>query len=159
MSLGKQRVGNQFRSLHDYETFIYSLPQRVSDIVSSTLVVARRGARFATVVGEIIFDGGYRLVVKERLNFHSGPIVLQRYGYEVWCGTDKLYWYDSQPHPDDPHLASTHPHHKHVPPDIKHNRIPAPGLSFDRPNLPFLIEEIQQEFLSSLKLDAEVRGE
>jgi len=123
------------------------------------LVVARRGARFTTVVGEIIFDGGYRLVVKERLNFHSGPIVLQRYGYEVWCGADKLYWYDSQPHPDDTHLASTHPHHKHVPPDIKHNRIPAPELSFDGPNLPFLIEEIQQEFLSSVKFDAEARGE
>ncbi len=49
----------------------------------------------------------------------------------------------SQPHPNDPTLASTLPHHKHVPPDIKHHRIPAPGLSFTKPNLPFLIEEIQ----------------
>jgi hypothetical protein len=31
-----------------------------------------------------------------------------------------------------------------IPPDIKHNRIPAPGLSFTQPNLPFLIEEIVQ---------------
>ena len=38
---------------------------------------------------------------------------------------------------------STHPHHKHIPPDIKHNRIPAPGLSFDEPNLPFLIREVE----------------
>jgi hypothetical protein len=44
--------------------------------------------------------------------------------------------------PNDPTLASTHPHHKHIPPDIKHHRIPAPGLSFTQPNLPFLIEEI-----------------
>lgn len=54
-----------------------------------------------------------------------------------------MCWYDPQPHPNDPSLASTHPHHKHVPPDIKHNRIPAPGLSFDRPNLPYLIAEIE----------------
>jgi hypothetical protein len=36
------------------------------------------------------------------------------------------------------------PHHKHVPPDIKHNRIPAPNLSFERPNLPVLIAEINE---------------
>jgi hypothetical protein len=29
-----------------------------------------------------------------------------------------------------------------MPPDIKHNRIPAPGMSFEQPNLPDLIEEI-----------------
>ncbi len=39
------------------------------------------------------------------------------------------------------------PHHKHVPPDIKHHHIPAPGLSFTRPNLPFLIEEIERQVL------------
>jgi hypothetical protein len=33
--------------------------------------------------------------------------------------------------------------YKHIPPDIKHNRIPALGLSFTPPNLPFLIEEIE----------------
>ncbi len=32
--------------------------------------------------------------------------------------------------------------YKHVPPNIKRNRIPAPGLSFAAPNLPFLIEEL-----------------
>lgn len=54
-----------------------------------------------------------------------------------------LYWYDSQPHPDDPTLAATDPHHKHVPPDMKHHRIPAPGLSFSPANLSFLIHEIE----------------
>ncbi len=49
----------------------------------------------------------------------------------------------AQPHPNDPGLQRTHPHHKHVPPDIKHNRIPAPDVSFDRPNLQPLIEEIE----------------
>ena len=56
--------------------------------------------------------------------------------------------YDSQPHPDDFVLARTYPHHRHVPPNIKRNRIPAPGLSFTRPNLTFLIEEIEREILS-----------
>jgi hypothetical protein len=32
-------------------------------------------------------------------------------------------------------------------PDIKHHRVPAPELSFTRPNLPFLIEEIEREVL------------
>jgi len=63
-------------------------------------------------------------------------------------GGDILYWYDPQPHPEDLILAETHPHHKHVEPDIKRNRIPAPGLSFTRPNLPFIIEEIERELLA-----------
>ena len=43
-----------------------------------------------------------------------------------------------------PVLAETDPHHKHIPPDVKHHREPAPRLCFDQPNLPFLIEEIWQ---------------
>lgn len=31
-----------------------------------------------------------------------------------------------------------------IPPDMKHHRIPAPIISFTRPNLPLLIEEIEQ---------------
>lgn len=44
-------------------------------------------------------------------------------------------------------LVSTLPHHKHIPPNIKHHRIPAPQLSFTRPNLPFLIADIERELL------------
>jgi hypothetical protein len=134
---------NPYQSLRDYEEFVYNLPQQFLSIVSSTLVVVRRGARMITVSGEIIFPDDYRLVVKERLTFDAGPLVLTRYGYEVWRGGKKLYWYDSQPHPNDPTLAATTPHHKHIPPDIKHHRIPAPELSFTRPNLPVLIEEVE----------------
>lgn len=32
-------------------------------------------------------------------------------------------------------------------PDSIYNRVPAHGLSFTEPNLPFLIEEIEQELL------------
>jgi hypothetical protein len=40
-------------------------------------------------------------------------------------------------------LASSHPHHKHIPPNIKRNRIPAPQMSFIQANLPVLIQEIE----------------
>ena len=134
---------NPYRSLREYEEFIYTLPQQFSSVVYSTLVAIRRGARMVTVSGELVFPAGYRLVVRERLTFERGPLVLRRYGYEVWRGDEKVFWYDSQPHPNDPALAATDPHHKHIPPDIKHHRIPAPDLSFTRPNLPFLIREIE----------------
>jgi hypothetical protein len=139
-----QRGVNLYQSLRDYEEFIYTLPQQFSSIVYSTLVVVRRGGRMVTVSGEIVFSDDYRLVIKERLTFDAGPLVLKRYGYELWHTGAKLYWYDSQPHPHVPDLAVTDPHHKHIPPDIKHHRIPAPELSFTQPNLPFLIQEVEQ---------------
>lgn len=37
-----------------------------------------------------------------------------------------------------------HPHHKHIDPDIKHHRIPAPNMSFTQPNLAALIQEIEK---------------
>jgi len=112
------------------------------------LVVVRRGATIAVVNGEINLIGGVRLVVREKLSFARSPGIIIGYGYEVWHGEDELYWYDSQEHPGDPGLASTYPHHKHIPPDIKHHRVPAPELSFDHPNLPFLIEEVERELPS-----------
>lgn len=138
---------NPLQSLHEYETFVYSLHQSFVAVVSSTLVVFQADDNFATVHGDLYFADGYRLLVRERLNVNRQPIIIVSYGYEVWRNAEKLYWYDSQPHPNNPALASTHPHHKHIPPDIKRNRIPAPGLSFTQPNLPFLIVEIEQTLL------------
>jgi hypothetical protein len=80
--------------------------------------------------------------VREELDFEAGLITA--YGYEVYRGDERLYWYDGFPHPNDSTLASTHPHHKHVPPDIKHHRIPAQEVSFTRPNLPVLIREVEE---------------
>jgi hypothetical protein len=88
-----------------------------------------------------LFSSGIRLRLREELDFDAGLIT--SYGYEVYRGAERLYWYDDFPHPQDPSLASTFPHHKHVPPDIKHNRVPAPGMSFTRANLPRLIREIE----------------
>ena len=97
----------------------------------------------ATLQGEITFVQGVRISVRERLSFDEGVIVIEDYGYELWRKGDKIAWYDAQPHPDDPVLASTHPHHKHIPPEIKHHRIPAPNMSFVQPNLSVLIREVE----------------
>lgn len=108
----------------------------------------------------ILFPDDLILCVQEFLNFRLQ--VIEGYGYEVsrsgvsddkrprseeYCRAsypekEKLWWYDSFPHPNDPLLALTHPHHKHIHPDIKHHRIPTPNLTFTAPNLPFLIREI-----------------
>ena len=133
---------NPLRSLTEYELFVYTLPQRYPVAMRSTLVVIRRGAEVVIVQGEIELPQGFRLVVREKVIFTDLSGAIETYGYEVWRGSDQLYWYDSQAHPSDLSLASTHPHHKHIHPDIKHNRAPAPGLSFTQPNLLLLIEEI-----------------
>lgn len=137
-------MSNPLRTIADYELYLYSLTTECPTIRGSTLVLIRRGATLARVEGELFFDQALRLVVRERLLVDRNPIVIDSYGYEVWEGDSKLYWYDSQPHPNEPTLQSTHPHHKHVPPDIKHNRIPAPGIGFTHPNLPLLIQEVIQ---------------
>jgi len=138
---------NPFQSLGEYETFVYTLSQQFPSVLRSTLTLIRRGRLFAELTGELSFAGGHRLVVYERLTWDTGPLVVEGYSYEVWYDGEKLYWYDSQPHPTDPTLASTDPHHKHVSPDIKHHRTPAPELSFATPNLPFLIHEIETALL------------
>jgi hypothetical protein len=132
-----------FRTTGDYELFLYTLAEQFPSVTRSTLTFVRLGSSLARVSGELYFAGGIRLVVRERLLYDRSPIAVDWYGYEVWQADDKLYWYDSQPHPNEPELQSTHPHHKHVPPDIKHHRISAPKISFTRPNLPALIQEIE----------------
>lgn len=132
------------QTLADYELFIYALQDVYPHIQFSTLTVIRQASGVATVEGELAFAGGLRLRILEVVRFDLTPPQLTRYGYEVWRGDEKLYWYDSQPHPHDPTLAATHPHHKHIPPDIKHHRVPAPGLAFTQPNIPVLLAEIEQ---------------
>ncbi len=136
-------MNNPLRTAEDYELFLYMLNEQFPSVRRSTVTFIRRGAALARVAGELDFDHDIRLVVRERLVYHRLPAVIDWYGYEVWRGSEKLYWYDSQPHPNDPILQSTYPHHKHIPPDIKHHRIPAPKMRFSQPNLPALIHEIE----------------
>lgn len=132
-------------SLSEYELRIYGLPDRYLSIRLSTLVVVRHGPSFAEVSGTIEFNGGVTLSVWEDLDFALGRI--RGYSYSVSRDGERLYWYDPQPHPNDPSLASTFPHHRHVPPDMKRHRVPAPGIGFDQPNLLLLIEEIECDLL------------
>ncbi len=137
-------MSNPFRAPEDYELFLYTISENFPSVKRSTITFIRLGATLAKVAGEVYFENGIRLVVRERILFHRLPIILDWYGYEVYRGIEKLLWYDSQPHPHDESLQSTHPHHKHIPPNIKHNRIPAENMSFTQPNLPALIREIEQ---------------
>ncbi|QTA91735.1 toxin-antitoxin system TumE family protein [Desulfonema magnum] len=109
---------NPLRTPEDYELFLYTLAENFPSVRRSAITFVRRGASLARVAGELFFDN-------------------------VWKGEENLCWYDSQSHPDDPDLQDTDPHHKHVPPDIKHHRIPAPEMSFSRPNITVLIREIE----------------
>ena len=52
----------------------------------------------------------------------SGAPATDEYCQASYPNKEKLYRYDSFPHPNDPSLASTDPHHKHIPPDIKRHR-------------------------------------
>ncbi len=130
-----------------YGRFVYSIRDTFLSIKGSTLVFYMVSAKQGVLRGELEFAMGITLQVVELVDVAEERI--QRYSYVVKRNDEKLYWYDPQPHPDDPLLAETHPHHKHIPPDIKRNRIPAPGLSFEKPNLPFLIEEIERDLLTA----------
>lgn len=142
---------NPLRTPEDYELFIYTLAEQFTSIRRSTVVFVRRGATLARVAGDLYFDRDIRLVVRERIVVRQHSILIDWYGYNVWQGHEKIFWYNSQPHPNDVNLASTDSHHKHIPPDIKHHWIPAPQMSFTRPNLPVVIREIE-EFIEKLPI-------
>lgn len=127
-------------SLSDYSRLVAHLLNRPG-VIRSTVTVWSVSPYTGVAEGEVFFANGLKLRMREELDFDEHLIA--SYGYEVYQGNEKLYWYDDFPHPNDPTLASTHPHHKHVPPNIKRNRIPAPGLSFQKPNLPFILEEVE----------------
>lgn len=82
---------NPFQSLTDYEAFVYGLGTQFSAIRRSTLVVVRRGATVAVLRGELEFDHGIRLNVRERLTFDHLPGRIREYGYEVWRESRLLY--------------------------------------------------------------------
>lgn len=132
-------VENPLKSLESYSRFVAELFDR-PEVERSTVTVWSDSPYTGTAEGEAFFTSGVRLRHREELDFDTGLIT--SYGYEVYRGEGRLYWYDDFSHPNDETLASTFPHHKHVPPDIKHHRVPAPGIGFEHPNLSFLLDEI-----------------
>ncbi len=129
-------------SVEAYSQAIYALVDPRASVHQHTIRIYARGARLGVLEGQIEFDGGLVLRVFERLDFARQRIMT--YSYEIWRDQQQLCWYDPQEHPNDASLASSLPHHQHVSPDIKHHRIPATHLSFDHPNLPFLIAEVER---------------
>ena len=132
---------NPLSSLSEYSRFVAELLGR-SNVRSSTVAVWSDSPYTGVAEGEVLFTNGLRLRMREEVDLDARLIT--SYGYEVYRGEDRLYWYDDFPHPNDLTLASTHPHHKHIPPDIKHHRVPAANMSFTHPNLPALIHEIEE---------------
>jgi hypothetical protein len=131
---------NPLGSLAAYSGFIAESLDR-STASRSTVTVWSASSYTGIAEDEVFFALGVRLRLREEIDFEAGLITA--YGYEVYRDEEKLYWYNDFPHPNDAALAPTYPHHKHIPPNIKRNRVTAPGLSFIRPNLPHLIQEIE----------------
>lgn len=136
-------MDNPLSSLIEYSHFIANLLDRPG-VKNSTLTAWSDSPYTGIAEGDVFFTNGLRLRVREELDFGDG--IIMSYGYEVYQGAERLYWYDDFPHPNDPGLLSSYPHHKHIPPNIKHNRIPAPKISFTRCNLPVLIQEIEDVY-------------
>lgn len=132
---------NPLKSLNDYSSFVVELFSQ-PNVATSTVADWSDSPYTGIAEGEVFFTNGLRLCMREEVDFDAGVIV--SYGYEVYRGEERMYWYNDFPHPNDPTLTSTMPHHKHVPPDIKHHRVPAPNISFAQPNLPSLIQEIEE---------------
>ena len=126
----------------EYCRLIAGLPDRFPSIQSSTLSAYTIGPFTAEVEGTIAFRTGYVLDVWELLDLSNHTI--RSYSYELNHAGERIWWYDPTEHPGDVTLGSSYPHHKHVPPDIKHHRIPAPEISFTRPNLPILVEQVER---------------
>lgn len=126
----------------DYESLLYSLAERYPEVSSSTLRLYNNSATTAFVRGSVYFYSGLELRAFEYLDLTDGEIL--DYSYTVYRGDEKIRWYDPQPHPENPALAETFPHHFHDPPDIKHNRRPAHGITFTAPNLPTLVADCIQ---------------
>lgn len=134
----------------EFESYVTGIEQKYREIKVAKLVFENLGNTLGVLNGEIEFDNEIKLTISERIDFSDDS--LASYRYEVYQGKDILYWYDPQPHPDDPAIAITFPHHKHIHPAIKHHRVPAPGLEFNHnniTNLPFLIEEIINNLIDS----------
>jgi len=132
--------GSPLGSLGEYSFFVTEQLDRPS-VQRSTIVVWPASPFTGIAEGEVFFALGFRLRLRQEIDFDAQLIT--SYGYEVYKEDQRLYWYDDFPHPNDIGLAPTHPHHKHLPPNIKHNRVPAPELSFAWPNLPVLIREVE----------------
>jgi hypothetical protein len=130
--------------LASYSGFVYGLPERHSIVTGSTLTLAPIGATLGKLEGRIECQGGIHLEVWELVDFDAHSI--RTYSYEVYRDAEKVCWYDPWEHPEIPALAATFPHHKHVLPNLREHRVPAPGIGFRSPNLDIVLEDVRREW-------------
>ncbi len=123
----------------EYEHYLYVLLPQHPQVVRSTLRLFTNSVTTGIIRGQIELNNNLVIRVFEFLDFADETIL--EYSYAVYDGEEKIRWYDAQPHPENPILKSTFPHHYHTSPEIKHNRQPAHGISFHKPNLPVVISD------------------
>lgn len=123
----------------EYEHYLYVLLPQHPQVVRSTLRLFTNSAVTCTVRGQVELINKLTIRVFEFLDLADETIL--EYSYAVYDNEEKIRWYDAQPHPENPILKPTFPHHYHTPPDTKHNRQPAIGISFSEPNLPTVIAD------------------
>ena len=78
----------------DYERWLYAIPATYVSVRTSTLRFFTTSAATVTVAGSVFFHIGHERRVSEVVDFAAAEIL--DYGYEVWLGGEKLYWYDPQ---------------------------------------------------------------
>ena len=78
-------MSNPLRTIEDYELFLYTLKEQYPSVRHSTVILTRRGAYLARGSGELQFDHGFRLIVRERILYHRLPESQFGVGKPVWC--------------------------------------------------------------------------
>jgi hypothetical protein len=129
-----------------YSRFVYALRERHPFVTGSTLTLAPIGATLAKLEGRVECQKGIHLEVWELVDFATRSI--RTYSYEVYREEEKVCWYDPWEHPEIPALAVTFPHHKHVPPNLREHRVPAPRIGFHSPNLDVVLEDVRRDWLA-----------
>ncbi|MBI4515240.1 MAG: hypothetical protein HY699_05420 [Deltaproteobacteria bacterium] len=95
---------NPLSSLTEYSRFAAELLDQ-PEVLRSTVIVWSDSPYTGTAEGEVLFRGGFRLRVRQEVDFAAALITA--YGYEVYRNNERLFWYDDFPHPEDPTLVST----------------------------------------------------
>jgi len=100
-----------------------ALDARHPFVTSSRLALVPIGATLAKLEGRIECRGGIHLEVWELIDFAAKRI--RTYSYEVYRGDEKICWYDSWEYPESRRWPPPFPHHKHIQPNLRDNRVPA----------------------------------
>ena len=82
---------NPLTSVTQYSQFLAELLNR-PDLERSTITVWSVSPFTGVAEGELFFVNGFRLRMREEIDFDE--LLITSYGYEVYRGAEKLYWYD-----------------------------------------------------------------